>query len=391
MKNKFSRHITLAAALLLVAGLVPDWTCGVLQAQEKEKAKPKGTVTGTVKDTEAKPWPDITLSFQDDKGGPEVTTKTDAQGKYRIELPVGTYVITVKQGEQDLYAVKAGVAAGAETPGDFNFKDPALQTQMAERKKEASAQNKINNLKQHYQAGTTALTQADALHNQLKATQTPDQKAALQAQIDPLATQAVSEFKLAIEATSPTDINRATIYQKIGVAYEIDAKYEDAAKAYEQAVALKPDAGTYNNLGNMDARLGRIDDATAAYQKGVDLDPANAGRTYLNFGITLYNANRLKEAIAPLKKATELDPKNAQAWYLLGAALVGAMDYKQEGDKITPVMQPGTVEAYQTAIDLDPSGTWGEQAKQGIEALKQLGLGIDTKEKVTKAAKPVKH
>jgi len=387
VKKRLSKHITLAAALLLVAGLVPDWTGGVLRAQEKEKAKPKGTVVGTVKDTDAKPWPDITLSFQDDKGSPEVTTKTDAQGKYRIELPVGTYVITVKQGDQDLYAVKAGVAAGAETPGDFNFKDPALQTQMADRKKEASAQNKINNLKQHYQAGTTALTQADALHNQLK-TAPADQKAALQAQIDPLSTQAVAEFKQALEATSPTDVNRTLIYDKIGVAYEIDAKYDDAAKAYEQAVALKPDAGTYNNLGNMYARLGKIDDATAAYQKGVDLDPANAGRTYLNFGITLYNANRLKDAVAPLKKATELDPKNAQAWYLLGAALVGAMDYKQEGDKITPVMQPGTVEAYQQAIDLDPNGTWGAQAKQGIEQLKQLGLGIETKEKVSK---PVKH
>ena len=211
---------------------------------------------------------------------------------------MGTYVITVKQGEQDLYAVKAGVAAGAETPGDFNFKDPALQTQMADRKKEASVQNKINNLKQHYQAGTTALTQADALHNQLK-TAPADQKAALQAQIDPLSTQAVAEFKQALEATSPTDVNRTLIYDKIGVAYEIDTKYEDAAKAYEQAVALKPDAGTYNNLGNMYARLGKIDDATAAYQKGVDLDPANAGRTYLNFGITLYNANRLKDAVAP--------------------------------------------------------------------------------------------
>jgi Flp pilus assembly protein TadD len=39
----------------------------------------------------------------------------------------------------------------------------------------------------------------------------------------------------------------------------------------------------------------------------------------------------MKEAVEPLKKATELDPKSAQAWYLLGAALVGSMDYKQNG------------------------------------------------------------
>lgn len=387
MNTKFARHLTLAAALLAVVVLVPEWAAGPIAAQTKAKAVGKGTVTGTIKDTDAKPWPDITVSFKDDKGGEEVTAKSDAQGKYKIELPAGTYVVTVKQGDQDLYAVKAAVAADAETPADFNFKDPALASAMAEIKKQSAAQNKINNLKQHYQAGTTALTQANALAVQMKSMPAA-QQAGLRAQIDPLATQAVSELKQALEATAPTDVNRATILMKIGAAYELDGKYEDAVQNYQQAVALKPDASTYNNLGNDYAKLGKIDEATAAYQKGVELDPANAARTYLNFGITLYNAQRLKDAIAPLKKATELDPKNAQAWYLLGVALVGAMDYKQEGDKITPIMQPGTVEAYQTAIDLDPNGPWGSQAKQGIEQLKQMGLGIETKEKVTK---PVKH
>ena len=42
---------------------------------------------------------------------------------------------------------------------------------------------------------------------------------------------------------------------------------------------------------------------------------------------------------------------------------------KQEGDKLIPVITPGTTEAYQKAIDLDPNGTFGAQAKQGIEAL----------------------
>jgi len=143
--------------LLAVVVLVPEWGRGPIAAQTKAKGSRKGTVTGTIKDTDAKPWPDITVSFKDDKGGEEVTAKSDAQGKYKIELPAGTYVVTVKQGDQDLYAVKAAVAADAETPADFNFKDPALASAMAEIKKQSAAQNKINNLKQHYQAGTTAL------------------------------------------------------------------------------------------------------------------------------------------------------------------------------------------------------------------------------------------
>ena len=58
---------------------------------------------------------------------------------------------------------------------------------------------------------------------------------------------------------------------------------------------------------------------------------------------------------------------------------MNTMDFKQEGDKLVPVLQPGTQEAYQKAIELDPNGTWGAQAKQGLEALQAMGVGIDTK------------
>src|ERR1035438_3016800 len=99
----------------------------------------------------------------------------------------------------------------------------------------------------------------------------------------------------------------------------------------------------------------------------------------------MYNAGKMKEAVEPLKKATELDPKSAQAWYLLGASLVGAMEYKKVGDKMEIVLQPGTAEAYQKAVELDPNGVYGQQAKQGLEALAQMGAGIDTKLKKKKS------
>ena len=119
----------------------------------------------------------------------------------------------------------------------------------------------------------------------------------------------------------------------------------------------------------------------AAFQKSAELDPQNAAQAYRNGGITLYNVGKMKEAVEPLKKATELDPKNPQAWYLLGAALVGSMDYKKVGDKMEVIVVPGTVEAYQKAVELDPNGTYGQQAKQGLEALQQIAPGIETKVK----------
>ncbi len=60
-------------------------------------------------------------------------------------------------------------------------------------------------------------------------------------------------------------------------------------------------------------------------------------------------------------------------------ALVGAMGVKQEGDKVIPILQPGTIEAYQKCIEVDPNGPYGAQCKQGLEQLETRGVGIPTK------------
>jgi hypothetical protein len=55
------------------------------------------------------------------------------------------------------------------------------------------------------------------------------------------------------------------------------------------------------------------------------------------------------------------------------------MTSKTEGDKIIPIIPPGTVEAFQKAVELDPKGQWGTQAQQSIDALQAMGVGIETK------------
>jgi hypothetical protein len=60
------------------------------------------------------------------------------------------------------------------------------------------------------------------------------------------------------------------------------------------------------------------------------------------------------------------------------------MTVKKVGDKEVPEFAPGTIEAYQKAIELDPSGPWGQQAKQGLEQLQMMAPGIDLKVNVKK-------
>ena len=348
-------------------------------AQEKEKP---AKIHGQVSDVSGNPFGGVIVSVRNSTTGQSTDFTSDSQGRYRSgNLAAGTYSIDVKIQGKSAYSQIVQLAAGQDTQQDFNFKE--LQSKETEQATEAAKKNeeakvKFTAMKQHFDAGNTALEQAKQTRAQMDK-MPKDQQASSQGQLDQADTTAVTEYTAALEQTSETDPNRNIVLARLGEAYEVANKYSDAAGAYAKAVALKPDPSYYNNLGNSLARTGKIDDALAAYQKAIELDPMNTAMYWRNFSIGLYNSGRIKESVDPLKKATEADPKNAQAWYLLGAPLVNTMDFKQDGDKMVPVLQPGTQEAYQKAIELDPNGPWGAQAKQGLEALKAMGVGIDTK------------
>lgn len=366
--------VVLVCALSLAAGLAVS-----AAAQEKEKP---ARIHGQVSDVSGNPFGGVVVSIRNSTTGQSTDFTSDSQGRYRSgNLAAGTYSIDIKIQGKSAYSQIVQLTAGQDTQQDFNFKE--LQNQQNEQaaeavKKNEEAKAKFGVMKQHFDAGNAALEQAKQVRAQMDK-MPKDQQAASQSQVDQTTGTAVTEFNAALEQTPETDPNRNIVLARLGEAYEIDNKYSDAAGAYAKAVALKPDPSYYNNLGNSLARTGKTDDALAAYQKAIELDPMNTAMYWRNFAIGLYNSGRIKESVDPLKKATDADPKNAQAWYLLGAALVNTMDFKQEGDKMVPILQPGTQEAYQKAIELDPNGPWGAQAKQGLQALQAMGLGIDTR------------
>jgi len=214
---------------------------------------------------------------------------------------------------------------------------------------------------------------------------TPDQRDAAKQKLADLGDKTIAEFKEASKSLAEKDPNAHLIWYKLGDAYETAGQFDEAVQSYQQAITAKPDVpGYYNNLGNALSKAGKVEEAKAAYTKSAELDPPNAATAWRNFGITLYNANRLGDAIEPLQKSAELDPKNAQTWYLLGASLVYKLTTKKVGDKEVIEFAPGTIEAYQKAIELDPNGPWGSQAKQGLEQLNAMSGGIDTKVNVKK-------
>jgi tetratricopeptide (TPR) repeat protein len=360
----------------------------LLCALAPRAAAQDGAVSGQILDVTGKPWADIGIQAVSDQGA-KAETKTDKDGNFSFHgLRNGVFTIyVVLPAPNKPYEVKVRVS-GSDTPKvNLNFKDVVAKQgaeAVEQQKKQEEEKQKFQGMKAHFDAGVGFLTQAGQAKADL-AKAPADQRDTLKQQVKDFSDKAVTELEAAKSSAGEKDSNLNLIWARLGDAYDSDGRADDAANAYKQAIELKPSAAYYNNLGGIYGRAGKIPEAMAAYQKSAELDPPNAAQAYRNGGITLYNVGKMKEAVEPLKKATELDPKSAQAWYLLGAALVGSMDYKQNGSKLEVIVQPGTVEAYQKAVDLDPNGPYGQQAKQGLEALQQIAPGIDTKTKRKKS------
>jgi tetratricopeptide (TPR) repeat protein len=225
-------------------------------------------------------------------------------------------------------------------------------------------------------AGVAAMNDAKAVKTQLQASPTD------QSLKDKLAADyqtAATEFKLAEQAAGPKDVaNHSLSWANLGAADEGLSQWADAATAFQNAVDLKPSAPYYVAEATDLAKSGKSDDAPAACDKAIALDPSVAVMCWKNLGIVMSNSGKMKEAAAFLQKATLADPKDDQAWFLLGNALSATIDTKQQGEKMIYIIPPGTVEAYQKCIDVKPTGPYAAQAKAAIDGLQQLDQGVDT-------------
>ena len=358
-------------------------------------AQDTGRLDGDIMDKEGKPYPDVTVAIKNSDTGQTYTVKTDKNGKFvQLGLRSAIYLITLTNENDKLNygPVKFQLDSGKDNTFKLSFKELMAETAAAhpeETKKKEEEEDKFKTMKVHFQNGLTAMTEATDLQKQIK-TVPADQRAPLQQKRATDCQTALTEFQQAEQGVGPKEVaNHATVLQDLGAAYECVGRYDDAAAVFQKAIDLKPQAAFYSglstNLANSaaaqtDAKVaeGKLADANAGCDKAAALDPAVGGTCYRNVGIVLNNKGRQKDAVAPLQKATQANPKDAQAWYLLGSSLTAMMDCKQEGEKMTCTLAPGTEDAYQKCIDIDPSSALGKECKDNLEGARVAAGGTET-------------
>jgi len=357
------------------------------------------TVEGVVKGTDGKPLQgaEIQITRTDIKGN--YKCKTDKKGHYiYMGLPMGTYTIAVNVGGKEADKVNGvRTSPGDSKPIDFDLS----KTQMSNSSKQAEMQKAV---------------ESGQISKELERGLTPEQKAAMEKQIkdssekmkkrnelnDAFNTgmtamqnkqydQAVPAFAKAAEV----DPTQQAVWAQLGEAYvklaetktgpELDANIAKSLEAYNKATELKPDdPASHNNYALALAKAKKFPEMQAELKKAADLDPANGGKYFYNLGAILVNTGQNDAAGEAFKKAIELTPTYADAYYQYGVTLVGKAQIGSDG-KINPV--PGTVDAFNKYLELQPNGPYAQSAK---DMLTTLGSSVQTQFQNPNAKKDTK-
>jgi len=346
-----------------------------------------GGLEGDVKDLDGKPMAGVTISIDRIDIKMHFETKTDDKGYYvYMGLPAGNarYNVSVVQGGATVYSLRdVPLDIGGIKRLDFDLqKERQLQEQALteEQKKQVEERRKAmanaQVLRENFDLGLQLLKEPNAqlvCSARCPEGSSPTCLSECQAQAaQGLQAMAYQEAIVALRRAADADPTQFAVWAQLGRAYSLVDRSQEGIEAYQKAIALKPEeAGTYNNLGQLYAKVGRVEDALKAFETAAQVNPAQAGQFYYNLGVTFYNAGNLQAAVEPLRKATEIDPQRADAFYLLGVCLFGTAESQIEGDVVKMVLKPGTREAFEQYLALEPNGHFANDVKAMLAAIDQ--------------------
>lgn len=352
-------------------------------------AQASGSVKGTCKDAQGNPFADAVVVWVNMDNGQKYTVKTNKKGEYfSLGISPGTYTVTLYKSADDLKAnketdhVKGFHVQIDENTVDFDVK----KEQENQAKGVGMTPEQLKQMQEQQAKQSKEVNTVKSLNEKL-----------LAAKADSDAGDFDGAIAILTEANQ-IDATRDLVWFKLGDAYRLSApkqtdsaekqkRFGEAADSYAKAIDLKQDAiksgkdkdpnatknlaAYYNNMADAYNRAGRIDDAVKTYELAAQADPSSVAQSYFNIGAVLTNAGKVDEAVVAFDKCIAADPTRAEAYYQKGVNLLGKATL--QGDKM--VAAPGTAEAFQKYLELQPTGGHSEEAKA---MLASIGAPVET-------------
>lgn len=129
------------------------------------------------------------------------------------------------------------------------------------------------------------------------------------------------------------------------------ARFEEAEALLRELADEKRSAAAYSNLGLASMRLGKKNEAEAAFKRALEADQSHP-EALNNYACLLAEAGKSKDALIMLEKAAEADPTYADARFNIGVLL------EKKGD------HEGAISAYEESLRLaPPAGSAGMRRK----------------------------
>lgn len=303
----------------------------------------------------------------------------DANGEYKGTIKPGTYTAVAFQGANHVDFMPVNIGNGENQQVDFDMTRKAYIDKMSPEERQQVEDFKKKN--SQVTAANAKIANLNLMLTQARTdTAAGNYDAAIKSMTDatagkpdePILWQALGDAQLGA-ANAALKANRAdpTLSDKYGAAVTSFQKVLSLS-----AASAKPNpqiiATADNGLGEAYGKMGKMKEASDAYDAAAKADPAKAGMYYFNEAATLFNANAMDDAAAAAQKAITADPTKAEAYYIEGQALIQKATVDPKTQKITA--PPGCVEAYQKYLELAPTGPHAEEVKgilQGIGATVQ--------------------
>ena len=376
---KMKKHFAMFVLLFLILGI----------SAPQVFAQASGTVKGVCKDTDGKPIPDAVVVYANQDNGQKYTLKTNKKGEYfSLGVASGKYIVTLYKTADDAKANKEMFHQnGFQVQLDENTLDFDLQK---EQQKAAQGQGLTpEQLKQRQEAiekQKKEINTVKALNEKISAAAASIKAGDFDAGIATLNEATQMDATRDIIWAQLADAYRASAIKQTDSA-EKSKRFQEAVVDYQKAIDIKqksidaaakknPDdnkqlAAYYNNLGEAAGKSGKVDDAVKAYNQAAQVNPEGAAGYYYNEGAVFTNSGKIDDAIAAFDKCIAADPTRADAYYQKGVNLIGKATL--QGDKM--VAPPGTAEAFQKYLELQPTGQYADVAKQ---MLASIGASIET-------------